>query len=211
MTDDDRDDRDLDRLLAMSSPTVVAVDDALIRDVDRVTMAAQRLIAGEQRRPRRSRPLFVGLALALAICSGAGAAVASGGFAWLPWAQNPDVSQSFALPSGRQCEERIILKRTWYAGDWDRFVADAGRIRVDESAVDETLQEIRKPGAAIQMLTPAGRLSDPPPGAEPTEDDWYLTARHVAVGHELNHLSRVAGLGDDWSSDFQVQCAVAAP
>jgi hypothetical protein len=45
------------------------------------------------------------------------AAAAAGLFRWDGWAESPDITYSFTLPSGRQCEERILINDTVTAGD----------------------------------------------------------------------------------------------
>jgi len=151
----------------------------------------------------------------LLVCGGAGAAVASGGFSWLPWAENPDVTHAFSLPSGRGCEERIVLQRSWYGGDWDGFVNSVRHLTVSDRKVDEVVSAIRGGNAAVLIVSDAGELVSPAQAgrtaADATDDDWFAQAHKIALGYELNELAQRAGLGDNWSSDFQIQCEAVAP
>src|SRR5437868_7302393 len=99
----------LDDLLHRSAPTTVAPTPALHEDLAAMMRDADTEVARtEPRTRRRASRLAIGAGLALAMLGGAGAAVAAGGFEWLPWAQHPDVAYAYTLPSGRACEARVL-------------------------------------------------------------------------------------------------------
>lgn len=202
----------LDLLLEHTAPDAVHIDDALTRDMDTVAALARAQVAAERPPVRRVPRVTAGLGLAALLCCGAGAAVATGGFDWLPWAQDPDVAYAFTLPSGRECEVRIVLEQTEAAGEWDAFVTGVGTLSVDQKAVDRRADEIRSdPHAIIQVLGADGSSQDPQPGVEPTEDDWSATAHYVALGEATNRLSAAAGIDGWWTSDAQLLCEAVNP
>lgn len=202
----------LDLLLERTAPDAVHIDDALARDMDAVAALARAQVAAERRPVRRIPRVAAGLGLAVLLCGGAGAAVAAGGFDWLPWAQDPDVAYAFTLPSGRECEARIVLEQTEPEGDWDAFVADVGDLTIDPAAVDRRADEIRSdPDAIIQVLGADGSWQDPQPGVAPTEDDWSATAHYVALTEATTRLSAAAGIDGWWTSDAQLLCEAVNP
>lgn len=69
------------------------------------------------RAPRRAVRVGVGVGLTALLVGGSGAAMASGIFQWSGWAADPDITYAFSLPSGRQCEERILINEAPSAGD----------------------------------------------------------------------------------------------
>ncbi|WP_457101475.1 hypothetical protein [Microbacterium sp. P5_E9] len=202
----------LDLLLERSAPEAVHVGDDLVREMDHVAAATHTQVADEQPRIRRMPRLVAGVGLAVLLTGGAGAAVAAGGFEWLPWAEDPDVAYAFTLPSGRGCEARIVLEQTEDYGDWDVFVADIGQLTLDDATVARRADEIRSdPRSIIQVLDANGQFVDLPAGAEPTEDDWYAVAHYVALTEETTRLSAEAGIDGWWTSDAQLQCEALAP
>lgn len=204
----------LDVLLDSSVPDAVTITDAITRDMDTATAMAESQVTSERPRPRRTPRLAVAFGLAVLLTGGAGAAVAAGGFDWLPWAQDPDVSYPFTLPSGRECEVRLVLEETEpeAGGDWDAFVNNASSITVDPVNVERWVTTIRNdPTAAIQVLNAGGRLEDPSMGIKPTEDDLYATANYVALSEQLGQASTDAGIALWWNSDAQMLCEAVAP
>lgn len=201
----------LDALLDSSAPDAVTVTDALTRDLNAATAMAESQVTSELPRPRRTPRLAVALGLAVLLTGGAGAAVAAGGFNWLPWAQTPDVSYPFTLPSGRECEIRLVLEETEPEGDWDKFVQDVGNIVVEPDRVERWATTIRnEPTAAIQVLDTNGELKDPTIGTKPTEDDLYATANYVALSDQLSQASIDAGIELWWNADAQMLCEAVA-
>jgi hypothetical protein len=92
--------------LERSAPTTLRVGDDLNRVMDHATYAARSQVAAEQACTRTPR-LVAGVGLAV-LLTGAGAAVAAGRFEWLPWALDPDAAYVVTLPSGRDCELRVV-------------------------------------------------------------------------------------------------------
>ena len=70
----------LDLLLEHTAPDAVHIDDALTRDMDTVAALARAQVAAERPPVRRVPRVTAGLGLAVLLCSGAGVAVAAGGF-----------------------------------------------------------------------------------------------------------------------------------
>jgi hypothetical protein len=203
----------LDLLLERSAPTPLRVDDELERAMDQVTYAARAQVAAEQPRAIRRTPhLVAGIGLAVLLTGGAGAAVAAGGFEWLPWAQDPDAAYVFTLPSGRDCELRVVVEQTEDAGDWNAFVTDVGHLTVEDTAVERWVDRIGSdPQAIIQVLDDTGQWQDPAPGTEPSPDDVYATAHWVAMGEEVRQRADDAGVVFGFGGDQQMQCEVVAP
>lgn len=202
----------LDVLLDSSVPDAVTITDALTRDMDAATAMAESQVTSARSLSHRTPRLAVAFGLVVLLTGGAGAAVAAGGFNWLPWAQDPDVSYPFTLPSGRECEIRLVLQEIEPEGDWDAFVEDVGSIVVDPVNVERWVTTIRKdPQTAIQVLNTDGQLEDPTIGTEPTEDDRYATANYVALSEQLGQASVDAGIELWWSSDAQMLCEAVAP
>lgn len=199
-------------LLERSTPEAFPVGADLIREMDQVAYAARAQVTARRPRVRRTPRLVAGVGLAILLTGGAGAAVAAGGFDWLPWAQDPDTAYLFTLPSGRECELRVVVEQTEDVGDWDAFVSTAGRLSVDGSAVESWARDIRSdPQAIVQVLDANGQWEDPQPGAKPSEDDLYATAHWVAMGEELRKLADEAGVAFGFGGDQQMQCEVVAP
>ncbi|UFU06966.1 hypothetical protein [Ruania halotolerans] len=89
------------RSAAPRTPVADAVTDDGIARLVGVTRRASR--------PRRWRRLAAVGVTAGVVVAGAGAAAADGllGWTWSPWAQDPDQSYTYTLPSGIECESRI--------------------------------------------------------------------------------------------------------
>lgn len=94
----------LDVLLDESSPRTSTVTD----DVAVELAELQQLAAAETRvsRHRWARPAVAGVA-SLVLLGGMATAAAAATGAWSPWAETPDASITYSLPSGIQCEERM--------------------------------------------------------------------------------------------------------
>ena len=202
----------LDLLLERSAPKTLHVGDDLTRDMNQVSFAARAQVTSEQPRARRMPRLVAGVGLAVLLTGGTGAAVAAGGFDWLPWAQDPDAAYVFTLPSGRECELRVVVEQTEDVGDWDEFVANVGHLAIEDATVERWADQIRSnPEAIIQVLDANGQWEDPKPGAEPSQDDWDATAHWVAMGDEVRQLADESGVVFGYGGDQQMQCEVVAP
>ena len=202
----------LDLLLERTAPTTLSVGDDLTRAMDHLSRGARAQVTAEQPRGRWTPRLAAGVGLAVLLTGGAGAAVAAGGFEWLPWAQDPDATSVFTLPSGRECELRMVMEQTEDVGDWSGFVADVGRLSVEDAAVERWVEQIRSdPQAIIQVLDADGQWADSRPGTEPSEDDVYATAHWVAMGEEVRRQADHAGVVFGFGGDQQMQCEVVAP
>lgn len=203
----------LDMLLARSAPTPLRVDADLDRTMDQVAHDARAQASAERPRSARRTPrLVAGVSLAVLLTGGAGAAAAAGGFEWLPWAQEPDAAYVFTLPSGRECELRVVVQQTEDAGDWNAFVTDVGNLSVEDAAVGRWVDRIRSdPHAIIQVLDATGQWQDPEPGEDPSEDDVYATAHWVAMGDEVRQRADDAGVVFGFGGDQQMQCEAVTP
>lgn len=95
----------LDRLLEVSAPSVTPDSPALADQLHHmVPEASEPAAARRPSRPRPSRTAIAGLTSALVVV-GAGSAAAGG--VWSPWAQDPDTTVTYTLPSGATCEMRL--------------------------------------------------------------------------------------------------------
>jgi hypothetical protein len=193
-------------MLSQSSPRTVMVTPGVQRDLEVMNRAAAREVATGT--PSRwTARLVVGFGLALALTGTAGAATATGVFAWLPWAENPDMAYAFVLPSGRACEGRIALQHEAASGDWDAFVESMGALQVDPTDIEQIATDIRTEHSAV-VVTDDGTIEDRPPGSVPeTDDSTYAAANMVAVKMAITRLSATTGAV---VSDLQVQCAAVA-
>ncbi|MFC5931140.1 hypothetical protein D6T64_13530 [Cryobacterium melibiosiphilum] len=196
----------LDVMLGHSSPETVTITAEVQRDLAVMNRAAAREVATKA--PSRwTTSLVVGFGLALALTGTAGAATATGVFAWLPWAENPDMVYAFVLPSGRACEGRIALQHEAAAGNWDAFVESMGALEVDPADIEQVAMELRND--SLVVVTDDGTIEDRPPGSVPqTDDGTYAAANLVAVKMAMTRLSATTGVV---VSDLQVQCATVAP
>lgn len=202
----------LDQLLERSAPATLHVGDDLTRALDQATYTARAQVTAGQPRVRRMPRVMAGVGLAVLLIGGAGAAVAAGGFDWLPWAQDPDAAYVFTLPSGRECEMRVVVEQTEDAGDWDTFVANVGHLTVEDAAVERWADQIRSdPQAIIPLLDANGQWQDAGPAAEPSDDDVYATAHKVAMGEAVRQRAEEAGVVWGFGGDEQLQCEAVAP
>ncbi|MBC7763945.1 MAG: hypothetical protein H7201_19580, partial [Candidatus Saccharibacteria bacterium] len=164
----------LDVMLDQSSPGTVTITPSVQRDLEVMNRAAARDITATA--PSRwTTRLVVGFGLALALTGTAGAATATGVFAWLPWAEHPDMAYAFVLPSGRACEGRIALQKEAVAGDWDAFVESMGVLQVDPIDIEEIATDIRGSNSLV-VVTDDGTIEDRPPGSVPKTDDGTYAA-----------------------------------
>ncbi|KRA23568.1 hypothetical protein ASD65_03370 [Microbacterium sp. Root61] len=206
----------LDDQLHRSAPTSVAPTPALHADLAAMMRDAEAEVTrtAPPTRRRVSR-IAIGAGLALAMLGGAGAAVAAGGFAWLPWAQDPDVAYAYTLPSGRACEARVLTDnaslgadgaspesvaqlRSWLAATDVLAIAD----------VDGVLATLRsEPDPELMVvLTPEGPLDVVPRTAEgPTPDDEYAQAVDRAVNEAIAAHAATIDTGW-WAFAIQMQC-----
>ncbi|PPF69109.1 hypothetical protein C5C46_13600 [Rathayibacter sp. AY1E6] len=138
-------DRDpLDVLLDESSPRTSTVTD----DVAVELAELQQLAAAEARvsRHRWVRPAVAGVA-SLVLLGGMATAAAAATGAWSPWAETPDASITYSLPSGVQCEERMgdvqgtdpaavaVVENFYQTTDIDALLSDG--------ALQETIAQLR--------------------------------------------------------------------
>lgn len=181
------DDPPLDALLDASRPATPLAD--AMTDA-----AAGAAVEAARRRARSTRPalrrgvrpvLAVTTVLALgAVGAGAAAAVATH-FEWTaPWAEDPDVVFTYALPSGAVCEERI-----GGVDGTDPEVREAARdfFRSNDvlalADVDAALDSLRHDDNSVVL--PSGEVVDAPYGSEHypwTPDSEYRMAVSRAVG-----------------------------
>ena len=112
----------LDDLLDRSAPATRAMADG-----DVATMIRRARSEGTPRRRRLPR-VALGVGLAAILVGGAGVAVATDGFSWAPWAQDPVGAVSFTMSNGFDCELRFSEYR---AGDDPAFLGEANRILKD--------------------------------------------------------------------------------
>lgn len=203
----------LDLLLERSAPAPLRIDDDLRRTMDEAAHTARaQTSAAQPRAARRTPRLVAGFGLAVVLTGGAGAAVAAGGFEWLPWAQEPDAAYVFTLPSGRECELRVVVEQTEDVGDWNAFVTDVGHLAVEDGAVERWVDRIRSdPHAIIPVLNDDGQREDAGPAAEPAEDDVYATAHNVAMREAVTQQAEEAGVVWGYGGDEQLQCAAMTP
>lgn len=197
----------LDVMLGHSSPETVTITAGVQRDLEVMNRATAREVSSATS-SRWTTRLVVGFGLALALTGTAGAATATGVFAWLPWAEHPDMAYAFVLPSGRACEGRIALQHEAAAGNWDAFVESMGALQVDPADIEQIATDIRNENSLI-VVTDDGTIEDRPPGSAPqTDDGTYAAANLVAVKMAVRRLSATTGVV---VSDLQVQCAIVAP
>ena len=159
----------LDDLLASSSPrTAVASPlemDAMIAD-------ARGEVPVRSRVPR----VALGLGLSVLLVGGAGVAVATDGFDWAPWAQDPVGAVSFTMANGFDCELRFS---EYTAGSDAAFLADVNRVLRDWYRSTDVVSEAQgllpaerqqvaameaaqadDPGADMSALTPEQRVDE---------------------------------------------------
>lgn len=209
-------DRDpLDDLLTRSAPASVQSTPSLHRDLALLSREA-RSAEESRRRPTR---LLVGAGLSLLLLGGAGTAVAATTFNWAPWAEDPDIAYPFTLPSGRECEARVLMLLVTDAPETGPIstTPDAtlsAHFRsfdaIAASDIESSIAEVRsRAGSGMMVAVSAdGQLSDVHETAEgPTADDVYAAAAHDALGDALRAEAIAYGLGSDqWSSEYDIQC-----
>lgn len=130
------------------------LNDVLDRSAPRTASASKLEIdamiadARGEVRPRRRVPrVALGVGLAALLAGGAGVAVATDGFDWAPWAQDPVGAVSFTMANGFDCELRFS---EYTAGVDSAFVADVN------SALEEWYRSTDVVGEATALL-PAQR------------------------------------------------------
>ena len=97
--DDDRGDRALAAAGALIAPRSPELERELVR------LTARTKSAARSRGRRRSGVVATTGTLVLLFAGGAAAAAATG--LWHPWAEEPDGTFQYTLPSGATCEERV--------------------------------------------------------------------------------------------------------
>lgn len=105
-----------DDLLDRSAPATWAADPAALR-----AMIAE---ARTEVQRRRRRIAVASGVLAMVLVGGAGVAVATDGFSWAPWAQDPVGAVSFTMSNGLDCELRFS---EYTSGPDSLFLADVNR------------------------------------------------------------------------------------
>lgn len=162
----------LDDLLDHSSPRTAPAPkveiDAMIADAHGVGPS-----------PRRIPRVALGVGLAALLVGGAGVAVATDGFEWAPWAQDPVGAVSFAMANGFDCELRFS---EYTAGVDSRFLADVNR------TLREWYESTDIVGQASALL-PAQRerfaAMEAAQGEDPGADMWQLSSEERA--DEIEH------------------------
>lgn len=197
----DTDDR-LDLLLDRSRPSALTIDKNLARTMNLVADVAYTRVAAERPRTRKTPRLAVAVGLAALLTAGGGTAFAVGSFNWAPWAQDPDATYAFTLPSGRACEERVVFKQVKPIEDWDGFLTEVKKIVVDQKDVERWVAEIRSTPGTVQVLNAQGEVEDPSDANPPDDDDWYLSAHYVAFTDTTVRLSEKLGVDvDSWTAE----------
>jgi hypothetical protein len=201
----------LDAMLDNSAPKGVTLTPDLQRDLAVMNRAAGREKSPKQTALRGVPRLAVGIGFALALTGAAGAAAAAGLFYWEPWAENPDVTYAFTLPSGRECEARMLFHEGGPNENWDGFVESMKTAKADPAVVERWATEIRDEGSVI-VINADGTLEDVPPGTEPqTEDGTYAAANWVAIKEAIRPLTQKADLELLWTSQDQILCETVTP
>ncbi|MFL2002195.1 MULTISPECIES: hypothetical protein [unclassified Microbacterium] len=214
----------MDDLLNRTAPPPIESGSALGRDLRMVSREARRharhtTVPGPRTRPAR---VALGAGLAVLLVAGAGTAVAATTFDWAPWAQDPDISYPFALPSGRDCEARVQMLVVTSIDEngrietaYDETVADHFRAfdAIGASDVEESITEVlnRKGSGSMIVIHPDGQISDMPETPEgPTQDDVYAAAVDDALGDALRTEAVAYGLTEDqWNSNEVILCEAA--
>jgi len=199
-----------------------------------VAMAREARREAAPGRASRGWRVAVGAGLGVLLVGGAGAAVAGGILNWAPWAEDPDISYSFTLPSGVECETRILIDSTPdQAGNGvstpsagaDEFRSWAQTADLYALAdVDARLAELERHGGMpadlartqpgdeglMVVVTPSGLDVVPQTASGPTADDLYAHAVDLAMADVLAAKSTELGLdgtaGNGWSTSQQMMC-----
>ena len=130
----------LDDLLASSSPRT-AVASRL--ELEAMIGAVRGEVPVRSRVPR----VALGVGLAVLLVGGAGVAVATDGFDWAPWVQDPVGAVSFTMANGFDCELRFS---EYTAGSDAAFLSDVNRLLRDWYGSTDVVSE-------AQALLPAQR------------------------------------------------------
>jgi hypothetical protein len=232
-------DESLTEKLDRSAPVTPSVDSAWFAETIAVMSREARAEAMTTRRTRAMR-WAAGAGLAVLFTGGATAAMASGIFSWTGWAAKPDIAYPFTLPSGRQCEEHILINETTTAGDRAQTASAAGAALkswaasadftklVDVSAQlaalnpadgmpraaedkGSVLPDPKGPDALMVVLKNGGGLDVvPKTAAGPTADDLYAVAVDTGLQEVLHSQAVALGASGDWSTNLQMQCQPAS-
>ncbi|MGZ0710910.1 hypothetical protein ACWPKO_21545 (plasmid) [Coraliomargarita sp. W4R53] len=224
----------LDDLLNQSAPTQVE-NVELQSQFATMVREAQREAA--PRRTRAAWRLAVGAGLSVLLVGGAGAAVAGGIFNWEPWAEDPDISYSFTLPSGIACETRVLIDsapdqggagiptpsvgaeqfRSW-AQTTDLFALADVNARLAEltqnGGMPADLAPLRQGEPQLMVVLESGGGLDvvPKTASGPSADDLYAHAVDLAMADVLESKSTELGLdgiaGNGWSTTQQMMCGL---
>lgn len=232
-------DEPLTEKLDRSAPVTPSIGSAWFAETIAVMSREARAEATARRRTRAMR-WAAGAGLAVLFTGGASAAMASGLFTWTGWAAKPDIAYSFTLPSGRQCEEHILINETTTAGDRIQTASAAGAaLKAWATSADFT--ELVDVPAQLAALNPAdglpkaaeekGTLFPDPNGPDalmvvlkssggldvvpktttgPTADDLYAVAVHTGLQDVLKSHAVALGASGDWSTNLQMQCQPAS-
>lgn len=167
----------LDALLEQSRITLAEPDDlnrqvqTLLADV----RGSAPVVRGDFGRGRR---MAAGIALG-ATLAGVGMAAAAATGLWSPWAQDPDLSYQFTLPSGQSCEVRYGLMST-----------DPGAAPIDSSQLDTGLADWLTSTDVLAQADIAGAMKAFEAGEVPTfaarlSDDGTVTIQQDARAKSL--------------------------
>jgi hypothetical protein len=206
----------LDDLLDRSSPATRAADAGDLRAM--ITAAAR-----DARPSGRRVKVAVAGGLAMLFMASGGVAVAAGLIDWPKQYAHPDAGVSFALPSGRECEARVVViardggadqadaaKAEAELSDWlhtgslddkldlDTALADARRIFAEQASQGMTI-----------LIGGDGILVDASSSQrKPTEDDLYAFAMRWAIGQALQkHEAGEPQFGTTYDAEGEVKCA----
>ncbi len=190
MTPDTLDDL-LDRSAPVTRTAVDAATTAMILDAR----------AAASPSPKRKRTFAIAGALALVLTGTTGVAVATDGFTWGPWLQDPLASYSVTLPSGLECDVRIAhyssVVDPAVAADVNRIVEEWWRSTdVAVAAKALTPQMIDQMRAAENTVYIA-ETGETVPGGYGTEwydaDQEYSFAFDMAIGELESSVLRQHG------------------
>lgn len=191
----------IDDLLDRSAPATRAADaahvDAMIADAEQ---------HARPRRPRRRVTIGIAAGVAALFVAGGGVAFASGLIDWQSRYESPDASYPVTLPSGRQCEVRIIAvgaednDRTspQASAELKKWLSDADLVSgldLTAARAEDARQAAESPDQTV-VIGPEGWLMDSPqkPGTR-SADDVYAHIVDIAVRTEV--LAEVGDLGLD--------------
>lgn len=140
-------------------------------------------------------------------------------FNWAPWAEDPDIAYPFTLPSGRECEARVLMLLVTDAPETGPIsttpdAALSAHFRsfdaIAAADIESSITEVRsRTGSGTMVAVSAGgQLEDVHETAEgPTADDVYAAATSIALRHALQTEAIAYGLGtDQWSAESDIQC-----